>query len=128
MASNHELELRPELLAVCRLPAGYPLPIWLKGAVFWSAIYTPDETSLICPQEKVPPEYQASRGWRALGVKSPREPDQAGVLAELAGLLAAAGVSVLALSTYDTDYILLPDQDLAKAQEALQSGGHLVQA
>jgi hypothetical protein len=112
----------PELLAVCRLAASDRVPSWAlelhEGLV--SITRTPEELSIVCPDEAVPPDVQVEPGWRALKVPGPIPFDQIGVLAGLAAPLAAAGVSLFAVSTYDTDYVLVKDADLERALAALQ--------
>ena len=63
-------------------------------------------------------------GWRCLQVAGPLDFALTGVLASLAQPLAAAGVSIFAISTYDTDYLLVPDEALDASLAALRSAGH----
>jgi hypothetical protein len=108
-------------LAVCRLPASDRVPSWAlelhEGLV--SITRTPDELSIVCPEEAVPPEVQAQWGFRALVVPGPIPFSATGVLAGIAAPLAAAGISIFAISTYDTDYVLVREPDLERAQSAL---------
>lgn len=120
------LHLLPGRLAVCRLPAGDPLPAWALGHPFWSATRTPAETSVVCPVEAVPYGVRAESGWRALGVDGPLDFGLTGVLATLAAPLAAAGVPIFAVSTYDTDYLLVPEATLDRALATLETAGHRV--
>jgi hypothetical protein len=112
----------PETLAVCRLPAGDRIPSWAlelhEG--FVSITRTPDELSIVCPQVAVPPDTQTEDGFRALMVPGPIPFEQTGVLASLANPLAAAGISIFAVSTYDTDYVLVRAADLERALAALE--------
>jgi hypothetical protein len=112
----------PERLAVCRLGAAARVPSWALELheAFVSVTRTPDELSIVCPDEAVPPEVQVESGWRALKLPGPIPFDQVGVLAGLAGPLAAAGISIFAVSTYDTDYVLVRERDLERALAALQ--------
>jgi enamine deaminase RidA (YjgF/YER057c/UK114 family) len=111
----------PERLAVCRLTAGARVPSWALELheAFTSITRTTDELSIVCPEDAVPPEVQVEGGWRALKVPGPIPFAQTGVLAALAAPLAAAGVSLFALSTYDTDYVLVKEDDLDRALSAL---------
>jgi enamine deaminase RidA (YjgF/YER057c/UK114 family) len=113
----------PELLAVCRLGAADRVPSWAlelhEGLV--SITRTPDELSVVCPDEAVPPDVEVEAGWRALKVPGPIPFDQVGVLAGLAAPLAAAGISIFAVSTYDTDYVLVKEADLERALAALDT-------
>jgi hypothetical protein len=113
----------PELLAVCRLAASDRVPSWAlelhEGLV--SITRTPDELSIVCPDAAVPPDVEVESGWRALKVPGPIPFDQIGILASLADPLAAAGVSIFAVSTYDTDYVLVKEADLERALAALET-------
>ena len=119
------LELLPTSLAVCRLPADAELPTWIFGA-FQNVTRTPDELSVICDAKEVPEEVQAERGWRCLRVAGTLEFHLTGILASLASPLAEAGISIFALSTFDTDYLLVKEDVLELAVHALEAEGHAV--
>lgn len=118
-ASSLSLSVLPDRLAICRLEAGAELPAWALGSGFRSITRTADETSVVCAEEAVPREVRAERGWRALKVEGPLDFSITGVLASLASPLADAGVPVFAVSTYDTDYLLVKTADLERAVEVL---------
>ena len=113
----------PGLHAICRLKAGSPVPRWAKGT-FVSITATADELSIMCPAEQVPAAIRAERDWRVIKVLGPFLLDAVGVLASLAVPLAAANISMLAVATFDTDYILVKADDLAVAVAALARSGH----
>jgi hypothetical protein len=119
--------LLPENLAVCRLPPDAPLPDWLDTAGFFSLTRTADELSLVCPQQAVPAGVLCERGWRGLKVQGPLDFALVGVLSGLTAVLARASVSIFAISTYDTDYLLVKHTDLARAVAALRAAGYTVQ-
>ena len=125
----HQLKLRllPALLAVCRLAPGEAVPAWAAGPGLVSVTRTADELSIVAPQERVPEGITAQRDFRALRVAGPLDFSAVGVLASLVQPLAAAGVSIFSISTYDTDYILVRQSDLARAIAALESAGHTVE-
>jgi hypothetical protein len=116
----------PGRLAICRLAPDAPVPERPAGAEFWSVTRTSDELSIVLPEEHVPAGGEAETGWRCLKVKGPLDFGLTGILASLATPLAKAGVSIFALSTYDTDYVLVKDSDLEEAKRALSAGGHRV--
>jgi hypothetical protein len=109
-----------------RLPdsniAGFGLPSWIGGE-FWSITRTYDELSIVCPQECVPSGVLYEGGWRVLKVLGPLSFALTGILASISGALAEAGISIFALSTYDTDYILVKASQLEGAIEALRKQG-----
>lgn len=110
--------------AVCRLPAGVELPPVRDAGSFYSVTATADEVSVVCRPEQAPDGAVVEHGWRALKVDGPLEFELVGILANLAGILAGAKVSVFAISTYDTDYLLT--QDLEGAIAALSAAGHRI--
>jgi hypothetical protein len=113
-------------LAVCRLDSSDVLPDWAVRAGFFSVTRTPDGLSIVCPEELVPEGVKSERGWRALRVAGVIDFTQIGVLAGLTAPLAGARVGVFALSTFDTDYLLVKEHDLALAIEVLREAGYVV--
>jgi uncharacterized protein len=126
--ADHALELTvlPETLAVCRLPAGATSPAWLEAEPFASVTRTAVETSVVCRTAAVPPGVRAEAGWRAIRVAGPLDFALIGVLASLLRPLAAARVAVFALSTFDTDYLLVREGALDDAIAALAGAGHRI--
>jgi hypothetical protein len=108
-------------LSVCRLKASERIPSWAlelhEG--FMSITRTPDELSIVCPEEAVPPDTTVEEGFRALVLPGPIPFAETGVLASVAVPLAAAGISIFAVSTFDTDYVLVRETDLEAALAAL---------
>ena len=121
-----DLVVLPDLLAVCRLPPGSFYPSWVAGCEFQSVTRTTDETSVVCPAAAVPADVQVEPGWRALKVGGPLDFGLTGVLLSIARCLAEAGVSIFAMSTYDTDYVLVKESLLEEAVAALEAAGHRV--
>lgn len=127
MSARRALALHPERFAVCRFAPDDPLPAWVfhAGATTWSLTRTPRELSLVCPEDDLPPSVgRAERGWRAFEVEGPIPFEETGVLAGLAAPLAAAGIPVFALSTHDTDLLLVRERDLARATAAFAATGY----
>ncbi len=122
------LKLMSEPMAICRLAPDDPLPPWAMTAAYWSITRTPDELSIVCPEAIVPLEIAASRGWRALRFEGPLPLDQTGILASVTTPLATAHVSLFALATYETDYVLIPSAQRIAAIAALEEAGHTVSA
>jgi uncharacterized protein len=120
-----ELTLLPEKLAVCRLDSSDESDLRAGGGIF-SVTRTAEELSVVCPQEDAPQSAEVSGGWRALEVHGPLDHTATGILASLATPLADAGVPLFPLATYDTDYVLVREQDLDSAVEALTAAGHRV--
>jgi len=127
MARSFTVKILSDRLAICRLPAKAPLPEWAAKEPLWSMTRTPDELSLVCPEADVPPGIQAERGWLPLQVVGPLPLSMTGVLSSLSEPLARAGISIFAISTFETDIILIRETDLEKARDALSRAGHVVQ-
>lgn len=125
MPPRLDLALLPGTFAVCRLDPAAPVPGWAGGpGELASVTRTGAELSIVCPDARVPPAIRAERGWRCLRVAGPLDFSLVGVLAALAGALAGAGVSLFALSTFDTDHLLVREADLDRALRALEEAGH----
>ncbi|UCH59351.1 MAG: ACT domain-containing protein [Anaerolineales bacterium] len=118
------LTVLPGVFAICHLPEGEGTPVWLPAAGFRASIYSPGELTIVCEQSYVPKGVKSEAGWRAIEVQGPLDFSLVGVLASLALPLAEAGVSIFALSTYATDYVLVQENSLEKALEALRGVGH----
>ena len=120
-----ELEVLDGELAVCRLGPEDELPEWARGG-FVAAVRTPEELSVVCDAERVPGEAQSSGPWRALRVAGTLDHALTGVLSSLATPLAEAGIPIFAISSFDTDYVLVPANRLDEATTALGRAGHAV--
>ena len=120
------ITLLPEKLCICRLAPDAGIPAWLPSSGFVSLTRTADELSIVCPEETVPEEVICDRGWRGLQVEGPLDFSLIGVLVSLADPLAEAGVSLFAVSTYNTDYILVKQAQLSDAHLALTAAGHRI--
>jgi uncharacterized protein len=124
------VDVRPGEYTVTRLAADAPIPAGLLDLtdVLVSVTRTPDEVSIIAPSSALASfdltGDNAEKGWRLLTVRGPLEFTLTGIMAALAGELAAAGVSLFALSTYDTDHLLVKHADLGRAVLALRAAGH----
>ena len=128
MSRRISLTLLPEAMAICRLDAKAPVPAWAVDADWWSVTRTRDELSIVCAEARVPAGVAASRGWRALQFDGPLPLDQTGILASVTAPLAAARISLFALATYNTDYVLIPSAQSAAAIDALERAGHSVRS
>jgi uncharacterized protein len=120
------LILLPDRFAVCRLSGQDPVPAWAWTGSLCSITRSAEELSIVCAQEAVPDAVTAERDWRALKVLGPLDFSLVGILARLTAPLAAAGISLFAISTYDTDYLLVKEERLAEAVAALQQAGFRV--
>lgn len=113
------LSLMPMRLAVCRLDVSSNIPEWGLQGTFFSITRTEEEVSVVCFEAKVPSEVKAEKGWRYFKVEGPLAFELTGILSALAQPLAEAKVSIFAISTFDTDYILVKEENLQRALEVL---------
>lgn len=113
----------PGRYAVCRLNAESVVPAWAAGP-FVNITFTADELAIICPVERVPADVRAERDWRVLKLVGPFPFTAVGVLASLATPLARAGISLLSIATYDTDYFLVKGDVFDDAIAVLIAAGH----
>jgi hypothetical protein len=114
-----------ERLAIARLPHDAPAPGWPAGG-FVSISRTRDELSIVCAQTAVPRDVRHERDRVALGIMGVIPMTTVGLLAGLCDALAAAKVPVFVISTYDTDWFLVPAERFEAARAALESQGHVV--
>ena len=121
------LDILPGSVAICQLRSRAAFPKWIhRATAFLNITRTSDEMTVICDESIVPSDVLAEKGYRVLRVKGPLPLDMIGVTAALTSPLATAGVPVVTLATYDTDYLLVHSKHLAHARWALEAVGHTV--
>lgn len=120
------LKTVPGRFAVCRLPAGTPLPAWFRPGGFSSVSWTDDELSITCDESQVPDEVRCERDWRCLMLQGPFAFDLTGVLLQVLQPLAAASIGIFAVSTFDTDYVLVKADAFERTLHALRENGLVV--
>jgi hypothetical protein len=114
-------------LTVCRLPADGPIPPWVDDAGdFVSITRTAEELSIVAASDAIPAGLPAEGPWRAFKVRGPLVMTLIGVVAAIADPLRDAGIAIFAISSFDTDYVLVHEPDFAAAVEALKAAGHEV--
>lgn len=108
--------------AIARLAPDAAVPDWARPDGIVSITRTADELSIVC--RAIPENVSANRGWRCLKVRGPLDFSLTGVLASIAAPLADAAVPIFAISTFETDYVLIPQAHLDQALRALAGAGH----
>jgi hypothetical protein len=116
-----------ELYAIVRLDPDARIPEWVDGGRFWSVTRSESELSVVCRQDDVPAGASAERGWIALRLAGPLDFTLTGVVASLCMPLAEARIPIFVLSTFETDYLLVREGDLARSIEVLREAGHDVE-
>lgn len=129
--TSYKLVRYPETLAVVRLGPGTEIPAWAESSSVFSITATATETSIVCAARNVPKKARHHKPYTAFAVQPEAgSPDfdlssgVTGVLVALLTPLAEDGISVFALSTFDTDWILVPKNDADRAEEAWRRSGH----
>lgn len=110
--------------AICRLAATDPVPSWATQGAFTSITRTDEELSVVCPLENAPSQYRPETPWICLKIEGPFAFSEVGILHSFIQPLAENGVPIFAISTFDTDYVLIQETFVAQAIRALQDAGH----
>lgn len=113
------LSILPEKIGICYFNKNSPLPDWVKNISFCSITRTKDELSIICPQDKIPAGVMIEKDWRAFKVEGPLGFTLTGIVASLSKPLAEAEISILYISTYETDYLLVEEKNIEKTKKIL---------
>ena len=121
-----DLQVVPEEYAIYRFAPDDPVPPWARTGRFWAVVSTPTEVSVLCEAAASRTAERVERGWRLIAVLGSFAFTATGVLASVLGPLAEARMSILALSTFDTDYVLVKAENLPRAVDVLRACGHRV--
>jgi hypothetical protein len=117
--SKLTLRLLKEKYGVCRLDKTSSIPEWAMVSDFFSITKTYDELSIVCVEASIPEGIKCEKDWRILKVEGQLDFSLIGILSEISTILAQNKISIFAISTYDTDYILIKDKDAQDAVTAL---------
>jgi hypothetical protein len=120
------LRILGERFGIARMDPSAPWPEWLSQSGFSSITRTSEELSIVCEESLVPPGVKVEPGWGAIKIEGPLDFDLVGILSSIAGALADAGISLFAVSTFDTDYVMVRQERMESAIEALMRVGHRV--
>ena len=120
------MRILPDRLAVCRFEPRASLPDWIDQPDFYSITRTAEELSVVCSEARVAPGAESETGWRCFQLLGPFSFSEIGVISSLIQPLTESGVSVFVISTFDTDYLMVKETNLAKAIDALTAKGHQV--
>ena len=123
---KRSLSLMREVFAVCRLDKDAPVPSWALGGYFFCVARTPDELSVVCEQGGIPEGVEREDGWRCFKVESPFEFDLASVVSSMATQLAEEGTKMFVVATWDSDYLMVKQDDLEPTIATLEEAGHRV--
>lgn len=119
---NLTLYMLPEKLGICHLGKNSPIPDWaIEDGSFSSITRTENELSIVCPQDKIPGGVLVEKDWRVLKVEGPLGFVMTGIVASLSKPLAEAGISILYISAYETDHLLVEEKNLDRTIEILNT-------
>lgn len=117
------LRLLPQSLTIHQIAPGKPLPV-LGTAAFESLVISSDEITWVSEATHCPMAHKSDQGWRAIKIEAVMDFSVVGVMAAFAAVLAGANISLFAVSTFNTDYILVKHADITSAQAALEKAGY----
>jgi hypothetical protein len=123
---RHRLKFRwlPGSYAVVRLPPDAAVPDWAGKGDFTSVTRSCDELSIVCPTQNLPAEVQSPHRWICYKLEGPFPFSLTGVLLSFIEPLSSSGIPIFAISTYDTDYVLVQEEFAGATQQALDQAGH----
>lgn len=122
---RHKLKFSrlPGPYAIVRLASDAAIPDWAANGNVTLITRTSEELSVVCPTANLPPEVHSPYRWVCLKLKGPFPFSQSGVLVSFIEPLSTRNVPIFAISTYDTDYVLI-QEEFVWAIDALREAGH----
>jgi len=114
----------PGLYTIMRQPPDAPVPEWAAKGDLTSITRTADELSIVCPADNIPKTVEPGPRWICLKLEGPFPFSQAGVLLSFIEPLSSHGVPIFAISTYDTDYVFIPQEHTDRTLVFLREAGH----
>jgi len=128
MTQRHQLKYRrlPSLYAIVRLAPDAPVPDWATKGEFTSITRTSDELSVVCPANNLPADVTSPHRWICLKLEGPFPFSMTGVLLSFIEPLSSKGIPIFAISTYDTDYVLVQEEFAEVARQVLGGAGHAI--
>ena len=120
------LKLLKDKYSVCRLNKYDEIPKWIFNEEFFSITKTEEELSIVCLQDKIKDDVICEMNWKVLKIEGPLDFSLIGILSRISTLMANNNISIFAISTYDTDYILIKEESIDKAIELLINNNYNV--
>jgi hypothetical protein len=122
---NLKLSVLEGFYTVHRFSSDHDIPEQIYESEFYSISKSEDELSIVCNSSILLDSERSETGWSCIKVSGPLDFSLTGVLADISAVLAKAEISIFAISTFDTDYILIKSQNLPSAGKALLSSGYI---
>lgn len=117
------LTVLPGIFAICRLPLDSDLPMWFLSQSFFAMLRNENEVTIVCRDADIPEQVEREGRWAALRLEGSFAFTETGILAAILKPLAEAKVGIFAVSSFETDYVLIKAENLKKAQLALENAG-----
>ncbi len=124
MSQKLKFRIASDSYAIVRLDSNAPIPDWATHGEFTSITRTTEELSIVCPAQNIPAGVDSGQRWVCLKLEGPFPFSQTGVLLSFIEPLSDEGVPIFAISTYDTDYVLIQEEFMDRALDMLQRAGH----
>lgn len=121
-----KMKLLEGIFGVCRLSSEDNIPHWCLQSEIYSITKTKDELSILCDLKFIPQGIKCEKPWKALKIEGPLDFALIGILSTISTLLAKNSISIFAISTYDTDYILVKEKDMDNAIKVLSNEGYII--
>lgn len=114
------------LFSVVKLPSTEEIPSWAGKGEFFSITRTNEELSIVCPTSNVPCSNlkDVEHDWKCIKVEGVLDFSLTGILSSLANPLAKNNISIFAISTFNTDYLLIKVHSVEKTKSVLENAGH----
>jgi hypothetical protein len=123
---RHRLSFRqlPGPYTIVRLAPAAPIPTWATKGDFTSITCSADELSIVCPAANLLQDINPRPRWICLKLEGPFPLSQTGVLLSFINPLSDNAVPIFAISTYDTDYVLVREEHMERVLDLLREAGH----
>ena len=125
---NLEFTILKDLYSIFRLDENSDIPEWVFDSQFYSITKTSEELSVVCrPTDNVQSENMLiDKQWRIFRINGPIDLSQVGIIAHVSGILNNENIGIFPIATYDTDYILIRNNNTSRAIAVLENEGHKV--
>lgn len=120
MSKNLNFKVLKGLYSVCRLDNGVEIPEWVNKSEFYSITKTDNELSIVCCQEGLPEFVKSEKDWKIISIDGQLDFSLIGIISKISSLLAQNGISIFVISTFDTDYFMVKEENFDKTVELLK--------
>ncbi|MFC4025547.1 ACT domain-containing protein [Oceanobacillus longus] len=122
-----QLKILDSTFSVIKFPPTETIPLWALNCAVFSITRTDEELSIVCPSKCLPTNgvfKDVENDWKCIKVEGVLDFSLTGILASLANTLAENKISIFAISTFNTDYLLVKSHSIERARVVLENDGH----